>query len=149
MIIIIDSREQNPLEFTHEFISGTRTEALPVGDYQAEFECGERPPVIFERKGLGDLFGTLGTGYKRFKRELQKAESLGVRLIIIVEGTYSKVEGGYKLTKRSGVSIIRCLFTLWWKYGVVPVFCKDREEMAKYITEYYLAVGRNWKVGKK
>lgn len=143
MIIICDSREQNPLEFCHEFITGVRIEKLPVGDYSVCFIDGTRPNVIFERKSLGDLLGTLGNGYERFKQEIIKSKELGIKLILIIECPFSKVLKGYEPSQIRGISIIKKLFTLWVRYDIVPVFCKDREEMSKYITEYYLALGRN------
>ena len=41
-----------------------------------------------------------------------------------------------------GLTIIRQMLTLWIKYDLMPVFCKDREEMSRFICEYYCAIGR-------
>lgn len=89
---------------------------------------------------MGDLFGTMGKGYKRFKREIERAEKEGTTIILIVEGTVTKVLKGYKHSKLKGISVFRKLLTLWLKYDIVPVFCKDRKEMAVYIEEYFLSV---------
>lgn len=115
---------------------------LPVGDYACELNPTFRIPVVFERKSLGDLFGTLTQGYERFKRELEKAKELNIKVIIIIEGTLTKVLKGYKHSQRPGISIIKQLFTLWIKYDVIPVFCKDREEMQKYIINFYSAISK-------
>lgn len=147
MIIIQDTREQSPLEFTHEFITGVEKMALPVGDYCVKYSFGYIPQIIFERKSIGDLFGTLGSGYVRFKKEIEKAKTLDIKLILIIEGSLSKVLKGYEASQISGFSIVKKLFTLFIRYNLMPVFCKDREEMSRYITEFYLALGRNidWK----
>jgi ERCC4-type nuclease len=142
MKIICDTREQQPLEFAHEFITEVKREKLLVGDYQAEFEDGYRPPICFERKGIGDLYGTLTSGYKRFKKEILRAQENKITLIIIIECTFTKVLGGYSHSTIEGITIIRTLFTLWVKYGIKPVFCKDREEASHYITEFFCALGR-------
>jgi len=142
MKIIQDSREQTPLEFPYEFITEVEVAKLEVGDYACEYADGFRPPVIFERKALGDLFGTMGKGYARFKKEISKAEGLGIRLILIIEKPMSTVLKGYDRSYLSGLSIIRKLFTLWIKYDLTPVFCKDREECARYIYEFYCSIGR-------
>ena len=113
-----------------------------MGDYAAWFEDGHVSTTVFERKSIGDLFSTMGTGYKRFKREMARAELNGTEIILIVEGTFSKVFKGYKHSKLIGISILRKLFTLWLKYGIVPVFCKDRKEMAEYIETYYYATNK-------
>jgi len=148
MIIITDSREQTPLEFDYEFVSEIKVEKLPVGDYQVEFVNGYRPPVIFERKSKNDLFGTMGKGYKRFKREIELAKELNIRLIIIIEATMTSVLKGYEKSDLSGISIIRKLMTLWIKHNVYPVFCKDKDEMGLYIYEFFSSIGRLTMKGK-
>ncbi len=40
------------------------------------------------------------------------------------------------------MSIIRQTLTVWLKYGLYPIWCKDRTEMAEYIYEYFMAVER-------
>ena len=142
MKILQDSREQLPLEFNHELITETIIMPLPVGDYSCEFESGLQVPIIFERKSIGDLFSTLSGGYERFKREIEKAKSLDIKLILIVEGTLTKVLKGYKHSKRGPLSLIRQMFMLWIKHDIYPVFCKDRAEMTTYIIEFYAAIGR-------
>ena len=142
MIIIQDSREQAPLTFIHDYITETRVETLPVGDYGCEFKQGWQCPAIFERKSIPDLFGSLGKDYERFRREIERANSFDIKLIIIIEGTFSDIILGHPHSKIEGISIIRRLFTIWIKYGVPFICCSDRSEMALYIAEYYSSVGR-------
>jgi len=149
MIILIDTREQSFLDFPFEFITGVKREKLIVGDYQAEFQNGYRPPLIFERKSINDLYGTLGNGYKRFKKEIIRAKENNIRLVIVIEGSMLKVSKGIKMSDMSGTLIIKRLFTLWIKHDVCMVFCNSREEMASYIYETYCAIGRLLKKEKK
>jgi len=149
IIITVDSREQKPLELKSENITKVIRKKLNVGDYSCQFEDGHIVPIVFERKGVGDLFSTMGTGYKRFKREMTRAQESNTSLIIIIEGTMTKVAKGYSHSRLPGSSVIKKLFTLQLKYGVPTVYCKDREEMQNYIVNFFEACGRLYLVRKR
>ena len=142
MIILQDTREQLPLEFKHPQIEGVRKVTLRVGDYGCLYKDGHSCPVFFERKNIPDLFSTLSKGHDRFRKEIARAREFEQSLILIIEGTMSKVAKGYKYSSVKGQTIIKTLFTLWLKYGIVPIFCKNRKEMTEYIIQFYLGVGR-------
>lgn len=144
MRIIIDTREQKYLEFDHPYITATKREKLIVGDYCAEYKDGHTPPICFERKELGDLFQTLSQGYKRFKKEIIRAKENGILLVIIVECSLTRIIKGINESQRSGDEIVQQLFTIMTRYRIPFVCCKDREEMVRYITEFYLAYGREY-----
>jgi len=139
MTILVDTREQKQLDFKHKFIKGIKTTCLNVGDYCASFSSIYDCPVVFERKSIADLYGTLSQGYERFKRELERAKENDIKLIIIVEGNLHRVLHGTPYSQRTPESIVYQLFTLRARYNIETVFCKDREEMAEYITQYYIA----------
>ena len=141
MKIIIDTREQKLLDFKYEYVSSVERIKLNVGDYACQFEDGYEVPVYFERKNISDLFGTMGKGYPRFKKEIQRAKDTNVKLILIIEGSMTKVLKGVKYSKMRGTSVVKKLFTLWFKYGLVPVYCQNREDMSRYIYEYYCKIG--------
>ena len=150
MIILIDTREQKPLDFSHEYITEVKIEKLLCGDYGCEYKDNSRCPIYFERKGsMSDLFNTMGQGYPRFKKEIIRAKENNIRLILIIEGSLTKVLTGCERSYLDGFSIVRKLFTLWLRYGLYPVFCRNEEEMVKYITEFYLAYGREFIDKKK
>ena len=136
MIIIVDTREQKPLEFTVP----TERGCLPVGDYCAKFSDGSTSSVVFERKQIGDLYGTLSQGYDRFRREMQLAEELGITLIIVIEASLRRVLSGYSNSQRTGLSIVHQLFTLRIRYGIETVFTSSREEMTEYIHHMFKAL---------
>lgn len=144
MKIIIDSREQSKLKFKHTQITEVIIQKLDVGDYGCRFENGHEPLIYFERKNIADLFGTLSKDYDRFKREIIRAHEAKITMFIIVEGTLTDVLKGHKYSKRKGISIVTQLFTIMVRYGVKTIYCKDRTEMAKYITEFYLCCGREY-----
>jgi ERCC4-type nuclease len=145
MQIIIDTREQKPLEFAVP----TLRECLNVGDYSCRFEDGHIPPVVFERKSLGDIYGTLSGGYDRFKREMQLARELEITLIIIIEGSLRRVLSGYSNSRRTPISLVYQLFTIRVRYGIHTVFTNTREEMSEYITHLFLALEREYEDSKK
>ena len=88
MVIVIDSREQVPLDFTvGGSVSRVETRGVPFGDYWCEFEGGQEMPICWERKSIPDLFGTLTSGMERFKREIARANENNFKMIIAIEGT--------------------------------------------------------------
>ena len=133
MKIIIDSRERCPLVFKCDWIS----RKLHVGDYGASFKDGHIHEVVFERKSISDLFGTLTFGYDRFRREITRAEKAKTRLIIAVEGSKEKVLKGHTFSKREPSSIITQLETIERKYGVQTLFLGNRPAMANHIHDVF------------
>lgn len=150
MVILVDTREQKMLAFTLDtMLTGLEFVALPVGDYACRFRDGTQPPLVFERKSIPDLFGTMTGGYLRFKREMVKARQLGLTLVLIIEGTLTEVLAGTRHSSAAGASIVQKLFTLQVRYGLQPVFCDGRQEMSRYIVETYAAIGRNYVQAKE
>ena len=144
MILIADTREQLPLDFSGiEGIEKIENMALPYGDYTAiVHECSV--PVVVERKGLGDLFGTMTSGYDRFKKEMERAKVSNMKLIIAVEGTYSDVWNGTEHSQFSGESMIKKLAMLQVRHDIETWFCESRRVMARRICDLFWAVERNW-----
>ena len=146
MVITIDSREQNPLDFkSGGSVSRVVEDGLPFGDYWCAYETGETMKVVFERKTIPDLFGTLTNGMERFKKEVNRALENKFALVLAIEGTLSEVLAGAKNSSVEGKSIIKTVFTLWMKYDVMPVFLPNRSEMKRFMIETWTAIGRNYK----
>lgn len=144
LIILSDTREQCPLDFDGiEGVDKVETIGLPVGDYTAMID-GKQLPVVFDRKALGDLYGTMTSGYDRFKREMAKAKELGMKLILITEGTYSDVAAGYSHSEYSGEAMVKKLHTLAIKYDLEWWPCESREVMAERIVHTFTAISRVW-----
>lgn len=150
MKMLQDRREQLPLSFPSDpILTEVRKETLPIGDYQPEFEDGTRPPVVFERKSVADLAGTLTTGYSRFKAEMLRAKEAGLSLIVIVEDSLTKVRKGAPYSQESGESLLQRCFTLMLRYRLPIIFCQNRREAARYILEYSKAIGREYASSSK
>ena len=165
MHILIDSREIKPLSFKSlpktKNSSGlkitTSVEKLEVGDYGLRLGDGTIAPIIFERKSKADLWGTLCKGYERFKREITRAKDDNIKLILITECGYKDVRDGYRfrvkggkmrISKKSGKATTQQIHTLHIKYGLQPVFCNTRTEMASYIRDYFIAYLKNEEANK-
>ncbi|RLA43292.1 MAG: hypothetical protein DRR04_12080 [Gammaproteobacteria bacterium] len=127
--IVCDTREQKPLWKTN-----VTRKKLDVGDYSIE---GFEDKITFERKSLADLFGTLGKGHARFKKELERAITQDIKFFIVIEGSLDQCldkdfPGSYN-TKMKGHVIVSILHTIMLKYNIHVVFCTTRNEMKKYI----------------
>lgn len=142
MEILQDTREQSPLKFHSPFITSVAKKKLDFGDYGCIFKDGHRVPIFFERKSIGDLYGTMGKGYPRFKKEILRSQVAKATLFIIVEGTLSEIGRGYKHSKIQGKSMVYKLFTLWVKHGIQTIYTSSRKEMAEYITQFYIGCGK-------
>jgi ERCC4-type nuclease len=115
---------------------------LSTGDYGCRFKDLHEPAIFFERKSIPDLFGTLGAGYKRFKKEILRSKDNKSELIIIIEGTVTDILNGTAYSQQDGLRILRTLLSIWNRYQVACVFTRDRNEMSLFIAEYYLAYAR-------
>jgi len=81
VVITVDTREQTPWQFPPEYAT-TRRGALRAGDYALHNDAG----FAIERKSLDDLVGTLGSGWARFQRELDRMAGYPAR-VVLVEGS--------------------------------------------------------------
>jgi len=142
--LIQDSREQRPLEFKPGVFDEIVVEGLPYADYWAEID-GKQIPLCFERKGFGDLYGTMTAGYPRFKRELELAKENKFSIILLIEGSMREVAGGYHHSKFTGDSMLKKLAMLYVRYGLEYHFFNCRREMSRHIEEVFSAVHRNFK----
>lgn len=114
-----------------------------------KFTDGFIPPISIERKSLSDLVGTLSKGYKRFKKEIIRAKENNIQLIILIECSMTKILKGIEESYRSGDEILQQLFTISVRHKIPFHCCNNREESARWITEKFLALGREWVLIKK
>ena len=131
MTIIEDSREQSPLSFAGFRGVDVVRQGLKTGDYSVR---GYEDQICFERKSVPDLVGTLIGGHERFLREMDRMKDYDVKYIL-VEHTAGTV---YRYCERHGWeykfdTIMQSLLAYAYHYGVRVRFCKDREDMTKYI----------------
>ena len=132
--ITIDTREKIPLQFKDSI-----TKTMNVGDYSGEIN-GIQLPVCFDRKSPNDAFGTLVQGHERFKREIERAKEQGIKLIMIVECSYTdfinKRFKGAKFSQIPITTLTKIVHSTMLSHDLEIVFCQDRKEMTKYINNY-------------
>ena len=144
MLLTVDSREQAPLDFSGiDGIEKIEVIGLAFGDYSAIVH-GQVVPIVFERKGLQDLFGTLGAGHERFRRELERAKKANFKLVLMVEGTYSDVWKGCEYSQMDGRTLLKIMATMYVKYDLEYHFCESRRVMARRIVDTFSAIERSW-----
>jgi len=141
--LVIDSREQLPLEFREGLFDKVEVGALAFGDYGL-FINEVQVPIVFERKGLGDLFGTMGHGYDRFKREMGRANEAHIHLVLAIEGSEYEVWQGYEHSTIKGESMLKKLAMLRVRHDLEILFFNDRRSMSRWIEEVFSAVLRNF-----
>lgn len=145
-MIQIDSREK-PKAITGIIESFDKHEVkhfvskLVVGDYMAY----DNPRVVIDRKqNLGELCGNVCAGHNRFKSELERANNLGIKLIILCEHgeNIKKLEDIKKWSNPrisissgaiTGDKLYKILHTISIRYNVDFVFCNKQETGEKII----------------
>ena len=144
MKIIIDSREQLKLDFPKTI--EIEVKKLDYGDYACE-GCN----FVFERKSIGDAYGTMGKGHTRFKKELERCINDNNKLYLIIEGTFTKVAKGYRYSKLPPKVLFKIMGTMLHKYkdNFEVIFCKNRKEMSLEIIWRFESFVRNLSKGGK
>lgn len=132
MNIVVDTREQKPL-----WQKNIITKGLKTGDYSIE---GFEDKIAIERKSVADLFGSLSRGHARFKKELERAQSLDF-FAIVVEGSIDDIynknfDYSYK-SKMKGFVISKIMCTLMVKYKILFIFSGDRTNSRRIIKELF------------
>lgn len=131
--IIEDSREQTPLDFSGFRGVESIRQGLKTGDYSVQ---GYEDKLCFERKSVQDLVGTLVGGHERFLREMERMRDFEAKYILVEHSPtilYSYcVKHGWQYKFNT---IIQSLLAYACHYQVRVRFCKDREDMAKYIVK--------------
>lgn len=129
--IILDSREQDGLDFSKFRDVDVVRKGLKTGDYSVQ---GYENAICFERKAIGDTVSTLISGHTRFLKEMERMRDFEANYILI-EHSPSVL---YNYCARHGWQnkfdvVIQSLLAYAYHYHCRVRFCKDREDMAKYI----------------
>ena len=143
--IVIDSREGLPLWTKSTKTQEIIVKKLDTGDYSIEKHENK---FGIERKSLIDLFGTLGSGHKRFKKEIQRALDLDY-FAIVIEGSHTSIleksfDNAFR-SKMNGYIINSILFTIHVKYGIPIFYTNGRIETKHVIKDIMNAY---WKLHK-
>lgn len=133
--IVIDSREQNPLDFSPfaeqaVFCVGT----LESGDYSV---AGFENLVAVERKSLDDLLSSLGKSRERFFREIDRLRGYEAAALVIECSFQRLIKGNYPHSQMKPDSVIQSLFALMAQKRL-PIFFAGNRETAARATFHFL-----------
>ena len=140
VILQIDSRERNNLHIVEFFNQGgikTISSKLYIGDY-VNFN---NPTVIVERKASWlEMAGNLGKQHARFKAELERLDSIGGKMYIVVEETTPLRFWKHKRSQMSGAVMLKIIAAWKQKHNIEVVQC-DKQDTGKVITDLLIFGG--------
>lgn len=129
MVIYIDTREQLPINFGNSI-----SIKLDVGDYTSEKHYNK---LHIERKSPSDLYNTLLGGHTRFRREVKRAATNSIELVMVIECTkktfLNKSWSGADYCKVSSTTLERIIATMEKRYQLKFIWCANRVTMKKII----------------
>jgi DNA excision repair protein ERCC-4 len=134
--IVIDSREQRPLDFKPYGISTTRG-SLATGDYSVR---GLEGVCAVERKSLPDLIMCVGRERERFDRECQRLLAYPCRAIV-VEASWLELQAG---SWRSHVKPEAALGSVlgWIAMGLPIIMAGNHQQAAKFAARILFIAAR-------
>lgn len=148
MIVIIDTREQNPLRFSDAVQVERGT--MPLADYSIK---GFEDQVAIERKSLGDLLGTITSGRERFIKELRGLRSYRFKALLIESDWPTILSGLYGVPSVVNPnSIIGSLMAFAIKYEVIPILAGDHATAGvlceRLLSNYVRMIEQEYKLAK-
>ncbi len=135
IVVVVDSREQNPLRFTLPTERGT----LVTGDYSIR---GLERYISIERKSVDDLVACLKNGQRvQFEKELSRGKGLDY-FALVVETDLAGLAGGRYRSEMIPKAVIQSLMAFSIRYKLPIFFCADRKcaaEVVESLLEKYVA----------
>jgi ERCC4-type nuclease len=133
-VLLVDSREQNPLDFSRfkGWFSGIERRALKLGDYSI---AGLEDCCVVERKDLADLIHSCTTERRVFIDRLRRMARCSHRLLVITS-TFSEIKTPHSYganPNRITQSLIAILAGLQ-----VPFLCTETHELGEELVASYL-----------
>ena len=134
MKILVDTREQRPLDFARCPDVQTEQRSLTTGDYSA---AGLENYIAIERKSESDLLASLTRDRRRFEAELQRGKGLEF-FAIVAETDWHRLGKGLYKSKADPKSIVQSLFGLCIRYGVHLFLVGTDRQAAAYTVTHLL-----------
>ncbi len=134
-VVLVDSREQNPLSFARfrGWFAGVEVETLKVGDYSVR---GLEDVCTVERKDLADLVHSFTVQRSAFVDRLRQMSRYPQRLLVIT-APLSQVKSPYPHSSASPNKITHSLVAALAGLGV-PFLCVETHELGEEIVASYL-----------
>jgi ERCC4-type nuclease len=130
--IIVDTRETVPLFDCPPCTSAT----LKTGDYSLR---GFENLIAIERKGIGDLFSSIGQGRDRFLRQVRRCSK--VEGCVLIEGSVRAILGHKPYGKMTGKNAMATLMS-WSVAYSIPVFFADGQLEAQGMAILWMKFAR-------
>ncbi len=135
MIILIDTREQNPVLYDNPDIK-IEWAALPTGDYSIKGMempvCGKHS-ICIERKSLSDLFNSCGKGRERLQREFERMSCFDHAEIVIENDLAAIFKSPPPLSDMKPKAVYRTLVAWSQRYNVKVWPCPTRHFLEQHI----------------
>ena len=130
LTILTDTREQRPYTFRQYSDVKTESATLRTGDYSI---AGFQDKITIERKSLTDLFGSCGSGRKRFEAEFKRMAGYDVAGLVIESDFLDVFRTPPKYTKMNPKSVYRTVLAWSVRYGVHVWWGHNREMSEKIV----------------
>jgi hypothetical protein len=136
MKILIDNKEQDPLQFTNYTSVQTMDETLKAGDYTLvghDMSTDDNSVIIERKKDCNELARNLGAYWERFCKEMEVLQQYKNRAIVVCSNnTFADLYNcGY--TKLHPNFIAKRIGELQAKYQVPVLFLGNRNNVEDYI----------------
>jgi DNA excision repair protein ERCC-4 len=133
--IVIDTREQDPLFFTH-----LRSErgSLVIGDYAIK---GAEKVATIERKSIADLVMCCGPERERFERELLRMKAYSFRRLVII-GNRAEIELQRYRSRMAPKAILNSLAAFEVRYDLPICYFPDAQAAATQVETWLWWVSR-------
>ena len=133
--ILVDSREQNPFDFSRfeGWFAGVERRALKLGDYSV---AGLEDLCVVERKDLPDLVHSLTVERPVFVNRLKRMSHYPHRLLVITT-TLSRVKAQYPYSAANPNHIFQSVIALLAGLNI-PFVCAENEGLGEELVASYL-----------
>ncbi len=135
-VAIIDSREQEPYEFSN---LPSQRGSLATGDYSV---VGLEHRIGLERKSLPDLVACCGHGRERFVRELERLQGLRFRAVI-VEATLAEIEAGQWRSRLKPNHVLGAIASWSTKYSLPFFFAGGHVQAGRFAERWLYQAARH------
>jgi ERCC4-type nuclease len=134
-ILLVDTREQNPFNFSRfeGWFAGTERRALKLGDYSL---TGLEDLCVVERKDLPDLVQSFTSSRSVFVSRLKRMSDYPHRLLVIT-AALSQVKSPYPHGVGNPNRIFQSLIALLAGFNI-PFLCTETHELGEEAVASYL-----------
>lgn len=127
-VIVVDSREQEPLPIREPFERG----GLYSGDYS--YRGGEDRFAV-ERKSIADLVASVGPERDRFENELHRLRGYDFARLLVI-GSIGEIEMGRYRSRMNPTAVLHSCWAFEARYRLPVVFTPTAEEGARLVERW-------------